>query len=303
MAQSYSLKNSGDSDSPPALEPRRVLVTGAGGRIGSCFARYGAKKYNLRLMVLEGDKKAEELQSYGEVVTGELGDPLRLQTLCEGIDTVVHLAANPSPSASWEELLPTNIIGTYNLFLAAQQANCRRVVFASSIHAVSGYPMDVQIKTSDPVNPADLYGVTKCFGEALGRYMAEQEGLSVIALRIGSFSSLEKVRGASGLKVLHNFVSDRDLMQLIERSIEAVNLQFAILNGLSNNLFKRLDISDARELVGYAPEDDLTEEQLQLKDLHLRNTLVAYNSSDKSPAELKARFPKSDGERNQGGPE
>ena len=239
-------------------------------------------------MTLEGDKNGEGLQAYGEVVTGELGDLPRLRALCEGIDTVVHLAANPSPSASWESLLPTNIIGTYNLFQAAQQANCRRVVFASSIHSVSGYPLEVQVKTSDPVNPADLYGVTKCFGEALGRYMAEQEGLSVIALRIGTFSSLEKARGASGLNILDSFVSERDLMQLIERSIEAVGLQFAILNGLSNNLFKRLDISDARELVGYAPEDDLTEEQIQLKDFHLRSTLVAYNSSDKPPGELKA---------------
>jgi hypothetical protein len=117
--------------------------------------------------------------------------------------------------------------------------------------------------------------------------MAEQKGLSVIALRIGTFSSLEKARGTYGLNILDSFVSDHDLMQLIERSIEAVGLQFAILNGLSNNLFKRLDISDARELVGYAPEDDLTEEQIQLKDFHLRSTLVAYNSSDKPPGALK----------------
>jgi hypothetical protein len=287
MAQSYSLKSSRASATPPALEPRRVLVTGAAGRIGSCFARFGAHKYNLRLMVQEGDNKAGELHAYGEVVTGELGDLPRLQSLCEGMDTVIHLAADPRPSASWESLLPNNIIGTYNLFLAANQAKCRRVVFASSIHTVSGYPLEVQVKTSDPVNPADLYGVTKCFGEALGRYMAEQAGLSVIALRIGSFSSLEKACGVSGLKILDSFVSDRDLMQLIERSIEVEELQFAILNGLSNNLFKRLDVSDARELVGYAPEDDLTEEQIQLKDLHLRNTLVAYNSSDKPPDGLK----------------
>ena len=86
------------------------------------------------------------------------------------------MAGDPSPSATWESLLPTNIIGTYNIFVAAKAAGCRKVIYASSIHAVSGYPADVQVKTDEPVNPGDLYGVSKCFGEALGRYMAEQEG-------------------------------------------------------------------------------------------------------------------------------
>src|SRR3712207_7646535 len=81
----------------------------------------------------------------------------------------------------------------YHTFVAAKAAGCRRVIYASSIHAVSGYPSDVQVKTSEPVNPGDLYGVTKCFGEALGRYMAEKEGLSVIALRIGAFQAPEAV--------------------------------------------------------------------------------------------------------------
>ena len=61
------------------------------------------------------------------------------------------------------------------------------------------------------------------------------------------------------------FVSQRDLYQLIEKSIDAENLRFAIFHGLSDNRFKRLDITDARELVGYAPQDDLTELQPRLK--------------------------------------
>src|SRR4029450_951651 len=89
--------------------------------------------------------------------------------------------------------------GPYNPFVAAKSANCRRFIYASSIHAVSGYPADVQVKTSEPVNPGDLYGVTKCFGEALGRYMAEKEGLSTIALRIGAFQPIEAAQDEGGL--------------------------------------------------------------------------------------------------------
>jgi nucleoside-diphosphate-sugar epimerase len=154
------------------------------------------------------------------------------------------------------------------------------VIYASSIHAVSGYPADVQVKTSEPVNPGDLYGVTKCFGEALGRYMAEQEGLSVIALRIGAFQPLEAARQESSIGMLDAFVSQRDLNQLIERCIDVESIKFAILHGLSDNRFKRLDISDARALVGYQPQDDLTEENPQLKQLRLGETVGSHSLAD-----------------------
>jgi UDP-glucose 4-epimerase len=259
---------------------RRVLVTGAAGNIGSYFAEHSHTRYDLRLMVQEIDDDARALQSFGDVVKGDLGDLEGLKALCAGIDTVVHLAADPSPSATWESLLPNNIVGTYHMLVAAKAAGCRRVIFASSIHAVSGYPSDVQVKTSEPVNPGDLYGVTKCFGEALGRYMAEQEGLSVIAIRIGAFQPVSKAEEPGSVSMLDAFVSQRDLNQLIQRCTDAENIQFAIFHGLSDNRFKRLDISDARQLVGYAPEDDLTDLNPRLKELQLNETVSAHNLSD-----------------------
>jgi NAD(P)-dependent dehydrogenase (short-subunit alcohol dehydrogenase family) len=257
---------------------RRVLVTGAAGRIGSYFAAHAPDTYRLRLMVQDAAQGAA-IEEHGEVVVADLGDLERLKDLCQGIDTVVHLAGDPSPAATWHSLLPTNIIGTYHTFVAAKSAGCRRVVYASSIHAVSGYPADVQVKTGDPVNPGDLYGVSKCFGEALGRYMAEQEGLSVIALRIGAFQAMETVQQESGLPYLDAFVSQRDLHQLITRCIDVEDIRFAVLHGLSDNRFKRLDISDARTLVGYAPQDDALAELPQFKDLRLRDTVKAHNRS------------------------
>jgi nucleoside-diphosphate-sugar epimerase len=200
-----------------------------------------------------------------------------LKTLCADMDTVVHMAGDPSPTATWQELLDANIIGTYNIFVAAKAAGCRRVIHASSIHAVSGYPADVQVKTTEPVNPGDLYGVSKCFGEALGRYMAEKEGLSVITLRIGAFQPPESVRKESGIRMLDAWVSHRDLNQLINRCIEVENVRFAILHGLSDNRFKRLDISDARELVGYAPEDDATAELPTIKELNLAEQVQSHS--------------------------
>src|SRR4051812_38675052 len=259
---------------------RRVLVTGAAGNIGKYFAEHSHETYDLRIMVHQLDQRADALRPFGEVVVSELSDLMKLKECCRGIDTVVHLAGDPDPAAAWKSLLESNIVGAYNVFVAAKAAGCRRVIYASSIHAVSGYPADVQVKTSEPVNPGDLYGVTKCFGEALGRYMAEQEGLSVIALRIGAFQPIEAARQEGSIAMLDAFVSQRDLNQLIERCIEAENIKFAILHGLSDNRFKRLDISDARALVGYQPQDDLTEENPKLKQLQLGEQVSAHNVAD-----------------------
>lgn len=261
-----------------STERRRVLVTGAAGNIGSYFAEHSHARYDLRLMVQKIEDEQKKLEAYGELVEAELGDLERLKELCEGIDTVLHLAANPSPSTPWSSALDDNIVGTYHVFAAAKAAGCRRVVYASSVHAVSGYPGDVQVKTDDPVNPGDIYGVSKCFGEALARYMAEQEGLSSIALRIGAFQPPESAR--KEISMLDTFVSQRDLNQLIERSIDVEGLQFAILHGLSNNRFKRLDISDTRALVGYEPQDDSTELNEKLRGLHLSEEVTADNLGD-----------------------
>jgi hypothetical protein len=76
------------------------------------------------------------------------------------------------------------------------------------------------------------------------------------------------------------FVSNRDLTQLIHRCIDVENLRFAILHGLSNSRFNRLDISDARELVGYDPQDDVTEENPKLKELNLRGRIHTHRLED-----------------------
>ncbi len=278
MALSYMLRQPLESQRNQSFE-RTVLVTGAAGKIGSYFAEQNRGRYRLRLM-LRDRNDGERLAQFGEIVTGDLTDLEQMKELCRGVDTVLHLAASASPSSTWDEILPANIIGTYHIFAAAKSAGCRRVIYASSIHAVSGYPADAQVKTSEPVNPGDLYGVSKCFGEALARYMAEQEGLSAICLRIGAFQPREAAEKSDSIEMVDAWDSRRDLNQLIERSIDVLELRFAVFHGLSNNRFKRLDISDAREIVGYQPQDDLTDVNPKLKGLRLSVTVNAHNVTD-----------------------
>lgn len=276
MALSYSLARL-PSRSPAA---QRVLVTGAAGKIGTYYAQHAPGHHTKRLLVRKIDERARELEPFGEVVAAPLDDPSALEQVCAGIDTVLHLAGDPRPDAGWDDLLESNIKGTYNILAAAKAARCRRVILASSIHAVSGYAADVQVRTSEPVNPGDLYGVSKCFMEALGRYYAEKEGLSVIALRIGAFQPVEEARKENSFWMMDCFVSHRDLNDLMVRCIDDDRLRFAIFHGVSDNRFKRLDISDARELLGFYPQDDFTRENPALRDLHLSQTVLAQNVKD-----------------------
>jgi uronate dehydrogenase len=274
MSQSFSTSH---GLAPLSHAPRSVLVTGAAGAIGSYFCAQAAERYRIRRLVQTQEQAATV---GGDSVVAELADLEALKRACAGIDTVLHLAASADGSTAWADLLRDNLVGCYNAFVAAVSAGCRRVVFASSIHAVSGYPPDVQVKTTDPVNPGDLYGVSKCFGEALGRYLAEQEGISVVAVRIGAVQSRDAAARADGVAVLDAFISRRDLVQLLCRAIDAEGLRFALVHGVSDNRFKRLDVSDARDLLGYAPQDDLTELNPATAPLRLRERVRGHGLAD-----------------------
>jgi NAD+ dependent glucose-6-phosphate dehydrogenase len=233
---------------------RRLLITGAAGRIGTAFRTAYGDRYSFRLV----DRKAVDEPAGHEAVVADLVQLDEARKACEGIDTVVHLAADPSPSATfYDTLLPLNIQMTYNLFHAAREQGCRRLVFASSIHAVNAYPLDYQVHPEDSVRPGDLYGVTKCFGEALCAYYGHREGLSCIAVRIGAFGTPDKVEDSTDSRMLTLWVSHRDLCQLLHRCVEAPDdLRFLIVQGVSDNQLKRMDIGNARELLGYDPEDN-----------------------------------------------
>ncbi len=236
----------------------RVLLTGAGGRIGSAFRRHAGDRYAFRLAERPGTSIDDPAGQ--EVIALQVADLAACRTACAGIDVVLHLAADPSPLADfYDSLLDNNFKGTYNIFRAARDAGCRRIVFASSVHAIEGYPRDRQLTPDDPVRPRNMYGVSKCFGEAVAQVFAVAEGLPSVCLRIGAYESgPRRERGNS--TYLSMFTSQRDLNDLIRRSIEAPLPDPAdgavIVHATSDNRFKRLDLTKARQVLGYAPQDD-----------------------------------------------
>jgi nucleoside-diphosphate-sugar epimerase len=231
-----------------------VLLTGAAGRIGSAFRVYAADRYAFRF----GIHPSERIDDAGghDVMPFDIVDLEACQRACAGIDTVVHMAADPSRKSDfYASLLDANIRGVYNIFRAAKDRGCQRVICASSIQAVEGYPADEVIYPHSAARPVNMYGVTKCFAEAVAHCFAYSEGLSSIAVRIGTFES-ERLCAHFSRRNLRTFVSRDDLCQLLVRCIETPGVLFAIAHGASNNRVKRLDLAETTALFGYQPQDD-----------------------------------------------
>jgi nucleoside-diphosphate-sugar epimerase len=240
----------------PESPLRRILITGAAGRIGTAFYSDARGQYEFRLTDSNPAILDRQLEATDAADVVDITDADQVGDACQDIDTVIHLAADPSPEAGFHEsLLANNFVGTYNVFRAAADAGCRRIIFASSVHAVLGHPHGKPVRELDPVWPINMYGVSKCFGEATARKFSSTEGLSSIAIRIGAYEApwLAEHPDPENLMM---FLSARDMNHLLHCCIEVADLPFAILHGVSNNREKRLSIDETRRQVGYDPVDD-----------------------------------------------
>ena len=242
---------------------KRVLITGAAGRIGSSLAAHLKDRYDLRVHY---HRTIPEQPPVPDQVIADVSKFEQIAPAMVGIDAVVHLAGDPSPRAPWESVLERNIIGTYNVFEAARQAGVRKLVFASTNHVMGMYDRDQQwpIYAAQPVRPDSLYGVSKAFGEALGRHYSDQYGMSVICLRIGWF--LPKPHDEISRWM---WLSPRDCAQVTWRAIES-DLGFGIFYAISANGGRHWDITDTIERLGYRPQDDAEQYAAELDGLMLQ---------------------------------
>ena len=246
-------------------DKKRVLVTGMAGQIGGIIRRELGERYEL--------SGIDRVDVDGTALTvADIANLNDILSAFEGIEAVVHLGADPSPQASWESVLSSNIVGTRNVYEAARLSGVKRIVFASSNHAVGNYPLrqdpykaiyDGRLGevrrpfaplTTDLLRPDSYYGVSKAFGESLGSYFHDEYGISVICLRIGWVMTPDDPSFSPA--ALSLWLSHRDAAQLIQRSIDApLSVGFAIVNGESDNTLSIWDIESTRRILGYVPED------------------------------------------------
>ena len=232
---------------------RKVLITGAAGRIGSFLTAQWVDRYDLVLTDVRAPK-----ETFGFPFTEvNLSDFDAVRPLLDGVDTVIQLGADPSMEAPWESLLPNNLISTYNVFESAHQAKARRVIFASSVNAVFGYPPDIQVKLDMPIRPINLYGATKVWGEGVASSYACSTDLSCISLRFGWVVDRNSPLITLDHRYLDIAFTYEDLTNLVTGAVEAPDdLKLGVYHGVSNNQWKRLDITESIRQLGYNPQDD-----------------------------------------------
>jgi nucleoside-diphosphate-sugar epimerase len=238
---------------------KRLLITGGAGNIARHMRRLLADDYRLRLL---DRRPVDEPTPDEEVVVADVTDLDALVPAMAEVDAVLHLAGNPRVPATWDELIGPNFQGTYAVFEAARRGGVRKVVFASSNHAMGFYNLQRQypIRVDQPVRPDSYYGVSKAFGEVIARYYSDAFGMSMMCIRIGWFLERPHVGHALGL-----FVSPRDLAQLFRLALESP-LPFGIYNGESNNTRGDWDLEAARRDLGYAPLDNSADLAGALRD-------------------------------------
>lgn len=248
---------------------KTVVITGSAGRIGTVLREAFAGKYRLR--------GVDRIPTPGmpDATVANLTDFNAILPAFKGADAVVHLAADPrhTPDIWWDTLLPDNIIASANVYEAARQGGAKRFVFFSSMHVDGMYENDEPwsriakgnyagldpnklkpITAEMPPRPDGPYAASKIFGESLGKWYAEGQGMGVVVVRLGTVGRDD--RPGSDPRSFVSWISRRDLAQLVERAIEAPDIKYQIVFGASDNTWKIYDTIGGRKALGYAPKDN-----------------------------------------------
>ena len=243
------------SPSPlPAGRSRRLLLTGAAGGLGKVLRpRLRARADVLRVSDISA---LDPAQAGEEAVVCDLAEADAVDALIQGCDAIVHLGG-VSVERPFEEILPANIQGVYNVYEAARRHGVRRVIFASSNHTIGFYRQNQVIDADVLPRPDGYYGLSKVFGENLSRFYFDRYGIETVCIRIGSSFPEAKDR-----RMLVTWLSYDDLEQLIVRGLFTPSVGHTIVYGASANRDSWWDNNRAAHL-GFAPKD--SSEQFRAK--------------------------------------
>jgi len=247
---------------------KRVLVTGATGNIGTKIRSHLENRFSLKLLDLHGKGDPNVI----EMDLSEWND--RIVDICKEIDVILHLAADPDETKSWQELIPSNLDALSNIFFAAAKNNVPRIIFASSNHVMGGYKdtektgnwLNSEIAPKPGTHFENLnttpYAAMKLAGERLSKGYAMANHGVCIAIRIGWVCRIgdnrpEDLPTEAPEWYKKMWLSTDDLCQLIEKSISTPlgPQTFLIVNGMSANEDMVWNIEETKSHLGYIPKD------------------------------------------------
>ena len=224
---------------------QRLLLTGAGGGLGTML-RERIKPW-AEVVRLSDCREIAPAGPGEEVVQCDLADRNAVMALTEGVDAVLHFGGC-SLEDTFETIMHANILGLQHLYEAVHKRGIRRVIYASSSHVVGYYPTTQVVDATAPLRPDGIYGLSKCFGEALSRYYFDRFGIETVCLRIGS--SFDEPRNA---RMMTTFLAYDDLVELVRCALFTPRVGHTITFGVSDNKTKWWDNGLAAHL-GYLPE-------------------------------------------------
>ena len=226
---------------------KKIVLTGAAGRLGS-YLREPLSKMADELVssdILDSIGTTYPGETYQRADLTQYGD---IHALLDGADMVVHFGAI-GDEATFDQIVGPNMIGSYHVWEAAYQHGVKRVVYASSIHAVGMHPKNQFIGTDAPHRPDTFYGLAKCFCEDLASLYWDKRGIESVCMRILSCAQVTNARA------LGSWLSYDDLIHLVETSILTPVTGFSVVYGVSNNDRTPVDNSRA-SFLGFRPKDN-----------------------------------------------
>lgn len=225
---------------------KRILLTGAAGGLGKVL-RERIKPW-AEVVRLSDIADMGEAQAGEELVRCDLSDKAAVLALLEGVDAVLHFGGI-STEAPFEPIMQANILGVANLYEAAHKHGVKRMVFASSNHAIGYYRTTDMLDANMPTRPDSMYGISKVFGEQMSRYYYDRFGLETVCIRIGS-----SFPQPANKRMMSTYLSYDDLTELLRCSLFAPRVGHTIVFGMSDNDSVWWDNRYAAHL-GYRPKD------------------------------------------------
>ena len=213
------------------MSRKKLFITGAAGNVGSALRRYLRDRYDFRLLF---HSNVPEVEQGDEVVVSDLSDFASMVEAGAGIDAIVHLGIATGKrgltrSRHNQMIMETNVQGTYNIFESARRPNL-------------------------PVRPDSMYGVSKAYGEALGRFYYDAHGMSVYCIRIANFPNTDEANRQYETG-MNRWLSSRDMAELTHCCMEAPHPQFGIFYAASKGGELKWDMVNAKEMIGWEPQD------------------------------------------------
>jgi uronate dehydrogenase len=225
----------------------KVVLTGAAGGVGTMSRPF--LRQQIDQLVLSDIAEIGDVQAGETFVRADITDLADMERLLTGADGLIHLGGQ-SVEGDWDAVLNLNIIGLYNAYEAARRQGVKRIVFATTNHVVGFYRRQRTIDDTVMPRPDSRYGVSKAFGEAMGRMYADKHGIGVFNIRIGNcdFQPLD-------IRRLSIWLHPEDFAQLCMIGLTHPEIHYEVVYGASRCVRSWWDNSNAYRL-GYRPKHD-----------------------------------------------